>query len=222
MAKFQYVIFDLDGLICDTEPLHMRAFNLVLQATGSSYQFDTQEYGRTMTGKSILENSEYLRERFALAASAEDLAQAQRGMYTVLVSDAENINPMPGLDELLNYLFAQEIVMGVASGARPEPAAKILQALNLSSTFPVVVTTDAKTRPKPAPDIYLHALKEMNADAAKTVALEDSQSGVRAALEAKISVIAVPNEFTVHQDLSQASYVAASLLQVRDYISGTV
>lgn len=222
MAKYSYVIFDLDGLICDTEPLHMRAFNLVLQAAGSTFLFDTQEYGRLMTGKSILENSEYLRERFALAASAEDLAQAQRAIYTVLVSDAENVNAMPGLDELLNFLFAQEIEMAVASGSRPEPAEKVLQALNLASTFRVVVTTDAQTKPKPAPDIYMQALKQMNADAGKTVALEDSRSGVRAALDAGISVIAVPNEFTRHQDLSEAGYVAAGLLQVRDYLAGMI
>lgn len=222
MAKFDYVIFDLDGLICDTEPLHMRAFNYVLQAAGSTYAFGTEEYGRTMTGKSILENSEYLRERFALAPSAEDLAQAQRAMYTVLVSDAENVNPMPGLDDLLDYLFAQEIGMAVASGSRPEPAEKILQALNLASTFPVVVTTDAKTKPKPAPDIYVNAIKKLNADPTKTVALEDSLSGVRSALGANISVIAVPNEFTRHQDLSEADYLAASLTQVKDYISGKV
>jgi len=70
MSHFRNVIFDLDGLLTDTEPVHHRAFNLVLQATGADFQFDQVEYGRIMTGRSVLENAEYVRERFALAADA--------------------------------------------------------------------------------------------------------------------------------------------------------
>jgi HAD superfamily hydrolase (TIGR01509 family) len=219
MRSFRYVIFDLDGLICDTEPLHMRAFNLVLQAAGSDYQFATEEYGRIMTGRSILENAEYARERFALAASAEDLAQAHRALFNLLVSDAANIDPMPGLDDLLNFLFEQDVEMAVASGSRREHVEKMLRALNLTSTFPVVMSADESTKSKPAPDIYIRTLRKMNANPAVTTAIEDSYSGVRAAKDAGIFVIAVTNEFTRYHDLSEANYVAANLFEVKSYLS---
>lgn len=219
MQKFLNVIFDLDGLICDTEPLHMRAFNLLLEAVGAEYQFQVEEYGRILTGRAIIENAEYIRERFAIAADAEDLAQAQRSIFNVLVSDAANIDPMPGLDHLLGFLSGQRIKMGVASSSRPEHVEKILRSLNLVSTFQVVVSGDDDAKPKPDPDIYLRTLQRLNADPASTVALEDSLSGVRAARSANIFVIAVANEYTRSQDLSEANLIAASLYEVKEYMA---
>ncbi len=218
MKPFHNVIFDLDGLICDTEPLYMRATNIVLAAAGADYQFEGDEYGHTLTGRGVLINSEYLRERFALEASAQDLADATLSIFNVLISDANNIEPMPGLDALLEYLKAEKINIAVASGSYPEHVDKMLRALNLVHTFPVVAGSDDKVRRKPFPDIYLHALERMGARAEDSIAIEDSLSGVRAARAAGIFVIAVKNDFTRSHDLSEADLVLQSLFEVRDYI----
>ncbi len=196
----------------------MRATNLVLQATSADYQFEAAEYGRLLTGRSVFLNAEYLRERFALAADAQAIGQAILAIYTLLVSDAENIEPMPGLDALLKFLAAEDINLAVASGSRPEHVEKMLGAVNLTSTFPVVSSGGAGMQAKPAPDIYIKALNELHADPQYTIAIEDSYSGVRAAHAAGLAVIAVKNDFTRAHDLSEANYVAADLFEVKDYL----
>ncbi len=218
MKRFHNVIFDLDGLICDTEPLYQRATNMVLEATGAEQIFDAEEYGRLMTGRSVLINAEVLRERFALEASAQDLADAILALFNVLISDADNIEAMPGLEELLAYLKSQQARLAVASGSRPEHVDKMLRALNLVHTFAVVAGSDDSVERKPAPDIYLHALQRLGARASDSLAIEDSLSGVRAAQAAGIFVIAVKNKFTRTHDLSEADRVVNSLFEVKDFL----
>ncbi|MGB8643762.1 MAG: HAD family phosphatase [Anaerolineae bacterium] len=219
LQRFHNVIFDLDGLMCDTEPLYQRATNIVIQAAGADHEFQAEEYGRLMTGRSVLLNSEAMRERFALEASAQDLADAILAVFNVLISDANNIEPMPGLEKLLEFLTGQHIKLAVASGSQPEHVDKMLRALNLIHTFPVIAGSDASVKRKPAPDIYLHALQRLGASAGESLAIEDSLSGVRAARAAGIFVIAVKNDFTRTHDLSEADLVLQSLFEVKDYLS---
>src|SRR5919201_6672473 len=104
MQRFRNVIFDLDGTLSDTEPLHQRAFNLILEAVGVEHRFEREEYGRIFSGRAVYENSEYLRERFALASTAEDLALAHDALFHVLISEPENVVPMPGVQALLSFI----------------------------------------------------------------------------------------------------------------------
>lgn len=217
MSNYATVIFDLDGLMADTEPLHRRAFNLVLQTCGARYEYNADEYGRMFTGRVILENAEHIRERFALAQNAHEIADAHRALFNLLIADAENIQPMAGLTELLAFLAAQKIRTAIASSGRPEQIHTILRGLNLHHHFEAVVGNDGTLKPKPAPDLYLRALAELGANPTDTVALEDSPSGVRAAKSAGIAVFAVPNDYTRMQDFSAAIAVYPNLNAVREY-----
>ncbi len=219
MKRFHNVIFDLDGLICDTEPLYMRATNIVLDAAGAGYQFEPKEYGQALTGKSVAANCEYLRWRFRLEASPQDLTQGVLSLFNVLISDPANVIPMPGLHALLDWLRQNGIPMAVASGSRQEHVEKMLDALHLDHAFPVVAGSDESVRLKPAPDIYLRALDWLGATAGDSVAVEDSLSGVRAARAAGLFVIAVKNDFTRSHDLSEADLVLQSLFEVRDFLA---
>jgi HAD superfamily hydrolase (TIGR01509 family) len=219
MPAFHTLIFDLDGLMVDTEPLHQRALNLVLEACKAEYQFDRQEYGRLITGHTIFESAEYLRERFGLVQTAQEIAEGHRALFNVLIADAENIEAMPGLRELLAYLDARKIRAGIASSARPEQIPVILRGLNLHHSFGAVVGNDGTLKPKPAPDVYLRAIEQLHAVPAQTIALEDSPSGVRAAHAAGLYVIAVPNAFTVGQDFGPANLIANDLQHVQAWLA---
>lgn len=218
MSHFRNVIFDLDGLMVDTEPLHRRAFNLVLAASGAAYEYGPAEYGRLITGNAIFENAEYIRERFALPQTAEEIANAHHALFSILIADAENLKPMPGLTELLEFVNSNGLRTAIASSSRPEQLRVILRGLNLVHAFDAVVGNDGSLKPKPAPDVYLLALQQLHADPSQTLALEDSTSGARAAQAAGLTVIAVPNEYTRGNDFSAADFVLANLLTVRDFL----
>lgn len=219
MPRFSNIIFDLDGLIVDTEPLHMRALNALLHVAGADHQFDTTEYGHIFTGRPIFENAEYMRERFALPQTAEQIGDAHRALFNVLIADAENLEPMPGLHDLLLWLAREKYRVAIASSSRPEQVHLIVRNLNLLHHFEILVGNDGTLKPKPSPDVYLLALEKLGARAADTLALEDSSSGVRAAHAAGLFVIAIPNEFTQRQDFSKADVVMRDLVQVQTYLS---
>lgn len=220
MLKYSTLIFDLDGLMADTEPLHRRAFNIVLDACGANYQYGVAEYGRTITGHAVFENVERVRERFGLAQNAQELADAHRAMFNLLIADAENIQAMPGLTELLNHLAAQNIRTAIASSSRPEQIHTILRGLNLHHSFQAIVGNDGTVKPKPAPDIYLRTLAQLGANPHETLALEDSASGVHAARAAGLNVFVIPNEYTKMQDFAAADRVLPDLLRVRAHLDG--
>lgn len=219
MLKFSTIIFDLDGLIADTEPIHRRAFNVVLQVCGAKYEYGAEEYGRTITGHVIVENAERIRERFGLPQSAQEIADAHRALFNVLIADAENLQPMPGLGELLAQLNAQQVHSAIASSSRPEQIHTILRGLNLNHKFQIIIGNDGTLKPKPAPDLYLRAVQELGANPQATLALEDSPSGVKAARAAGLAVFAVPNEYTRMHDFSTANAVFENLHRVREYLS---
>lgn len=218
MPHFKNIIFDLDGLIVDTEPLHQRAVNALLQVAGAEYYFETAEYGEIFTGRSIFENAEYIRERFALPQTADQLTAAQHSLFTMLIADPDNLEPMPGVEDLLGWLTNEKYRIAIASSSRPGQVELIVRNLNLHPHFAAIAGNDGSLKPKPAPDVYDLALERLGADPAETLALEDSNSGVRAAHAAGLFVIAVPNVFTRHQDLSKANMVMEDLHQVRAFL----
>jgi HAD superfamily hydrolase (TIGR01509 family) len=219
MHPYTTIIFDLDGLMVDTEPLYRRALNLILTACGANYQYDVPEYGKTITGHAIFEIAERIRERFGLAQNAREITEAHRALYNLLIADAENIRAMPGLTELLAYLAAQNLRTAIASSSRPEQIHTILRGLNLHHHFQAIGGNDGTLKPKPAPDVYLHVLEQLGANPAETLALEDSPSGVRAAQAAGLTAFAVPNEYTKMHDFSFADSVFDDLNAVRAFFA---
>ena len=218
LSELRAIIFDLDGLMADTEPLHMLAFNLVLQAAHVPHQYDRKEYGEKFVGITLQKNAEDVCEQFALPQSPDDIVRAQRALFSLLISDVRNVKPMPGLCELLDFVEQRGLTKAVASGSQQDEVEKILRGLGVTERFPHVVSGTGM-RPKPDPEIYLTALGRLGASPAHTLALEDSNAGVRAAQAAGLRVIAVPSEFTRHQSLTEADLITDSLTDVIFYLS---
>lgn len=207
----QAVILDLDGLMVDSEPLHQRAFNALLKRHGIAYQFETEEYGKCFVGIPVISNVDYLKERFGLRGEPQAIIAEREEIYEGLIAAPENLIGMPGLFNLLDELRARGLPLAVASGSPRVQVVTILRGMKIMERFRVVVAGDDVAQTKPAPDVYLRAAELLGIAPTQCVALEDSATGVTAAKTAGLRAIAVPNQFTAHQDLTHADARIPSL-----------
>lgn len=204
MEQPQAVIFDLDGLMVDTEPVHQRAFELLLAQRGIERTFTVEEYGKYFVGIPVTENAKWLIGTFNLKGTTDELTNEREEIYEGLLQDPRNLKPMPGLIDVLNHLQSRGMKLGVASGSPRNQVDLILRGLGIIERFGAVVAGTDVEHTKPAPDVYLSAAEKLAVDPTDCVALEDSATGVRAAKAAGLRAIVVPNQYTAHQDLSHA------------------
>jgi HAD superfamily hydrolase (TIGR01509 family) len=181
------VIFDLDGVLMDSEQRWNEAKEALVRETGGRWLEDAP---RTMMGMSSPEWSAYLRDELAVpmdagAINREIVRRMQDGYRSELPL-------LPGAGEAVRAL-AERWPLGLASSANREVIDLVLSLAGFADAFRVTVSSEEVERGKPAPDVYLKAARELGAAPARCVAVEDSSSGLRAAAAARMTVIAVPN-----------------------------
>ena len=187
MTQIQCLVFDMDGLLVDSEPLAQRSWEKVLQPYGRT--LDEETYSR-MIGLRLEESSRLLQARLGIPAEPAELARQKEAHLAQL--STEGIPPMPGLDRLMGELQARQLPWAVATSNRRAFATQVLQQLNLWSNCKSLTTGEEVQNGKPAPDIYLLAAKRMGVAPASCLALEDSIPGAQAAKTAGMLTIAVP------------------------------
>jgi len=178
------LILDLDGTLADTEPLHDRAWDVVLRGVPSQA---VSEQRRKWLGKSSGEIARELIAVFHLAQSEEDMLREKRRKFRELVR--QGLQPFPGLAHELAR-WTDSAVAVATSGSRRE-ALLVLETLRLPVHFQAVVTCDDVPRAKPAPDIYLRACELLGRNPADCFSIEDSTNGMLAAVAAGTHVLAV-------------------------------
>jgi beta-phosphoglucomutase len=209
----QAVILDLDGLMVDSEPLHHRAFNILLRRHGIDYQFETEEYGKCFVGIPVIYNVDYLKTRFGMPGNPLDIIAEREEIFEGLIADPKNLIVMPGLFKLLDEVQARGLPLAVASGSPRNQVETMLRGMGIIEKFRAVVGGNDVLKTKPAPDVYLRAAELLGIAPTNCVALEDSATGVTAAKAAGLRAIAVPNQYTAHQDLSHADARVANLFE---------
>jgi HAD superfamily hydrolase (TIGR01509 family) len=204
MKRFQAVIFDMDGVIVDSEPLHERAFHEVLRTIGHAgpVGLDFADY----VGRSDFELWRDFVRRHAPACSLEELLALKRERVLAILREAQPV--FPGLPELVETLAAH-FRLGLASGSEHPVIQVVLSLRGLRRFFPVVVSgTDVK-HGKPAPDIFLHAAALLGVPPQQCVVIEDSKPGVAAGLAAGMTVVAITNTHPA-RELAAATHVVAT------------
>lgn len=214
----QAIIFDLDGLLVDSEPLHQRAFNQYLTNHRIPYQFEQVEYGRRFVGIPVRANAEYLITRFGLSCPPEDVLTEREALFEQLISSPANLTPMPGLVNVLQAVSQRGLTLAVASASPRNQVEIMLRGLEIANFFKVVVSGSDVQRPKPAPDVYILALERLGVAKPACFAVEDSATGVASARAAGLKVVAVPNRYTREQDLTAAYAVLDHLEQILSFI----
>ncbi len=219
--KTQAVIFDLDGVIVDSEPLQQRAFNQLLAQHGIDYHIGDEEYGKFFVGVSVVENAKWLMTRLGLKCSVDQIRVEQDAIYSRFIADPKNLVVREGFYTLLDHLKSRDLMRGLATGSPRHHVEMVLRGLKIDSCFRAVVTGSEISNPKPDPEIYLRTVHTLQVEPQYAVALEDSAAGIAAAKAAGLHAIAVPNRYTAQQDLSHADAWVENLSQVIEFIEKT-
>ncbi len=209
-TKLKAVVFDLDGILANTEDLYEEACSTVLGRRGLTYDAPLRE---RMMGRPVVDALRIMIEAHNLSDSMEALMEECRHVLYGLMATA--LAPMPGVTELLDRLDAAKLPAAVATSALPEYAEYVLTRLDFKRRFRFVLTSADITHGKPDPEIYLLASRQLELSPPQMMVLEDSANGCRAAVAAGAFTVAVPNRHTAKHDFTGAQFVADTLCDPR-------
>ena len=178
-ASIRAVVFDLDGLMFDTESLFFRVSSDMLESRGKSF---TPELMRAMIGRRSVEVGHVLKTMTGLDEPVDVLLADVRERFFAEVDTA--VHPTPGLFTLLDRLSQKQLPLAVATSSRRAYAERLLTQHRLRDRFEFVLGSEDVLRGKPDPEIYMRAIDRLGVPAASVLVLEDSPAGVVAGLEA--------------------------------------
>lgn len=202
------VLFDHDGTLVDSEGIYHLLWCQLLGIDRTQFTLDM--YKSHCVGVPTLGNAQYLVEQFKLKERPETLVSQRHKLTQSYLSD--NAFPlMDGVTEVLALLSELQISAAIVSGSERTAVMNTVSRYHLTDYFKVIATGDQVLNNKPAPDVYIHCLTELGLSASECIAIEDTEHGVRAACEAGIEVIAIPNQFTLEHDVSKATHVFNSM-----------
>ncbi len=203
------VIFDMDGVIVDSEPIESLAWEKVLAEYDKKPIFNPWGLIHTVglpTVRDIIKKHNLPEE------DIEIIKVKKRGFYEEQIN--KGISPMPGFVSLLKILKKQKLKVGVASTRNERQVGIVVRKLKFEKEFDEVVGFSEDVRRKPAPDIFLKVAEKLEINPADCLVIEDSKTGIIAAKRAGMTVIAVPNRYTMYQDFSKADKIVKSLSEI--------
>jgi HAD superfamily hydrolase (TIGR01509 family) len=203
----QAVIFDMDGVIVDSEPYSLQALLDILRQYGVE---PTADELRRSYGKRVRDDFVDYFTRHGVTADVNIAIAHKQARYFHLA--AGHLQPFPGVMSLLERLCDQGYHLALASSGDRVKVAFGMQALALDGIFEAVVTGDDVSRSKPDPEIYLRAAQRLGVPPAACIAIEDAPAGVEAAKRAGMRCIAVTNS-VVREQLAKADLIVDSLAE---------
>jgi beta-phosphoglucomutase len=220
LPKPEAVLFDFDGILVDSEPMHYRAFIEILDPLGMGFPW--KEYVETYMG---FDDRDAFREAFRAKGVALD--EANLGKLVAAKSEAflrglrAGVTVYPGAVPLIETLHAAGIPLALCSGALRTDIDPILAQLGVARRFDVIVSADDVRRSKPDPESYALAFARLSerrpallTGPEMSVAVEDTPAGIRSAKRAGLRALAVTNSYGAGE-LAEADWVVGSLEGVR-------
>ena len=229
-SQLQALLFDVDGTLAETEEAHRAAFNEAFRAFGLDWTWSQDDYRqllKTTGGK------ERIRAHMDAIGFALDGAEDQGDfiarlhvyktkLYTKIINDGA-VPLRPGIEDLVWQCARQDMRMAiVTTTSYPNVVALINATLGKKgmALFEVVSSGDMVARKKPAPDLFLKALTELDLSAVNCLALEDSRNGLMSAMGADIATVITPSIYTDRDDFTGAALIAPTIADLAGQYDG--
>jgi len=198
------VIFDMDGVIVDSQPYHFAVEDKMCREMGIDVSLEESHSFVGMAGAMVWR---YLKSKFALPESIEELLAFENKARTAYFSSLENVHPIPGVVALLEELKQHDIKTALASSSSVEVIEIFISKLGIKDYFQKIISGDAVENGKPDPDIFLYTATALGENPSDCLVIEDSANGVKAAKLAGMKCIGFRNANSGDQDLSLADMV---------------
>lgn len=207
--EMKLIIFDMDGVILDSEPLHEQARQTMFEKYGivpdetfpNPVGKSSSGFWRTVIEKCGMENNPYGLEEEQYRLVAKQI-------------ESKQIKPSEGFEEILRWAKGNGVEVGLASSSTRILVDDTLRLLNVKQYFDYTVSGNEVNKKKPAPDVYKKVLKMAGIPANQAVAVEDSSTGIEAAKNAEIFCFGYQNETSGEQDISGANQVIEHLKEI--------
>lgn len=198
------VIFDMDGVIVDTEPVHHFAYHQLFDQLGITV---TPEMYASFTGNSTKNIFQKLKTQFELPQNVEELVQAKRDLFNAAFDHKEDLTLLDGVERLIKELKAHDIQLILASSSAKVTIHRVFNRFELFPYFAHIVSGEDFPQSKPHPAIFLEAVRLSQHQAQECIVIEDSTNGIAAAKGADVFCIGYDSFHSKNQDYSRADWV---------------
>jgi HAD superfamily hydrolase (TIGR01509 family) len=204
------LIFDMDGVLVDSEPVHVEATRRLLADYGVRYEARDDFFG--FTDREVFR---VLRARYRLPAGESALAERWIALVLAL---ADRLVSLPGVPGVLERLKSRGFRLALASGSAPPVIDATLAVLGIHGLFEQVVSAKAVGRGKPAPDLFLVTAARLGLSPEACLVVEDSRNGLLAAVDAGMRCVVIPCASTSSQEFSEAVALLGTLAELEAWL----
>ena len=204
------VIFDLDGVLIDSEPLHAMADSLILKESGV---VAPENYFDRFVGWTSKAMWEEIKKDYNITPSAEELMELQLPLKLKLLQESD-YEPVSGIIELLKRLKKMDIPMAIASSSPRQFIEAVIEKIEIKKFFTVWLSGEEVAHSKPEPDIYFKVAELLAVNPNECIVIEDSTSGIIAAKRAGMRCIGYKNPNSGNQDLSGAELIVNKIEEI--------
>lgn len=197
------IIFDMDGVLINSEPVHYRVWKQTLAARGIELDYEIYKPCIGSTNGFLMD---ILHDNYGISRDDEELVKTMKQIKEQVIKE-EGFPMIEGVPQLLKRLKDGGYCLAIASSSPLSYIRQVVTTLGIDSYFDILVSGEQVKNPKPAPDVFLETAKQMGLDPEECLILEDSANGCRAAKAAGIVCIAYFNPDSGKQDLSSADMV---------------
>ncbi|MBT6440208.1 MAG: HAD-IA family hydrolase [Flavobacteriales bacterium] len=205
------VLFDMDGVIVDTEPLHHKAYYQLFDSVGIDV---SDELYQSCTGQSTINVCKKIKEHFGIKLPAKELAETKQANFKHLFANDNSLQLLDGVLELIQDYHKNGLTLILASSASHNTINNVFSRFDLDQYFKAKISGSDFEKSKPHPAIFLKAAELAKQPIENCMVIEDSTNGIQAAKAANIYCVGFKSPHSKNQDYSEANKVISTFSQI--------